>query len=50
MMIVELLKAWRGWKTGKRFPAMPAGAARLLIKRGIAKEIKPRKRRAKKAS
>lgn len=49
-MVIELLKAWHGWKTGKRFSAMPEGAARLLIKRGIAKEIKPRKRRPKKAS
>ena len=49
-MVIELLKPWRGWKAGKRFPLMPQGAAKLLIERGFAKEIKTRKRKAKKAS
>lgn len=49
-MVIELLKDWNGWKAGKRLSLVSQGAAKLLVQRGFAKQIKPRKRKAKKAS
>jgi hypothetical protein len=38
-MIVRLLKHWNGRKPGHVFSAMAAGAARVLVRRGLAEEV-----------
>lgn len=38
-MQVRLLKHWNGYKPGTQFAAMPSGAGRLLIHRGVAVEV-----------
>ena len=38
-MRVKLLKCWNGYKAGKVFDEMPAGAGRLLVRRGYALEV-----------
>lgn len=51
-MHLELLKDWNGYKLGREFVAVPPGQARLMIARGIAKEVvkKNARRKTKAAS
>lgn len=53
-MIVRLLKPWKFQKVGRVINDMPDGAANMLIKRGVAEQVKqekeqPRGRRAGRA-
>ena len=46
---IELVRDWNGYHRGSILPSVPRGQARMLISRGVAKEVKPpRRKRAKK--
>lgn len=38
-MAIELVRPWKRWKAGKQFALMTRPVERLLIKRGIAREL-----------
>jgi predicted XRE-type DNA-binding protein len=43
-MIVKLLKPWKFWSVGRILSDCPDGAANMLIKRGVAEQVKPQEK------
>lgn len=46
-MMVRLLKPWKAMRVGKIIADMPDGAGNMLVKRGMAEQVKPEKKQEK---